>query len=96
MTKKMAASLIGGIVISVAALYFAFRNVPLVELFKYLTTINYLWVLPAVVVVLFSFWLRAWRWRIILETTNKISIWRSYHPMMIGFMINCVLPGRLG
>ena len=96
MTKKMAASFIGGIVISVAALYFAFRNVPLMELFKYLATINYLWVLPAVVVVLVSFWLRAWRWRIILESTNKISIWRAYNPMMIGFMINCVLPGRLG
>ena len=96
MTKKMAASFIGGIVISVTALYFAFRNVPLVELFKYLATINYLWVLPAVVIVLFSFWLRAWRWRIILESTSKISIWRAYNPMMIGFMINCVLPGRLG
>jgi hypothetical protein len=96
MTKKMAASFIGGIVISVAALYFAFRNVPLLELFKYLATINYLWVLPAIAVVLLSFWLRAWRWRIILESTSKISIWRAYNPMMIGFMINCVLPGRLG
>jgi uncharacterized protein (TIRG00374 family) len=96
MTKKMAASFIGGIVISAAALYFAFRNVPLVELFKYLATINYLWVLPAVGIVMFSFWLRAWRWRLILESTNKISIWRAYNPMMIGFMINCVLPGRLG
>ena len=92
----MAASFIGGIVISVAALYFAFRNVPLVELFKYLVSINYLWVLPAVGIALFSFWLRAWRWRIILESTHKISIWRAYNPMMIGFMINCVLPGRLG
>ena len=96
MTKKMAASFIGGIVISVAALYFAFRNVPLMELFTYLTTINYLWVWPAVAVVLFSFWLRAWRWRIILESTSQITIWRAYNPMMIGFMINCVLPGRLG
>jgi len=92
----MAASLIGGIIISVAALYFAFRNVPLAELFSYLVSINYLWAFPAVGITFLSFMLRAWRWRIILESTSKISIWRAYNPMMIGFMINCVLPGRLG
>jgi uncharacterized protein (TIRG00374 family) len=96
MTKKMAASFIGGLIISAAALYFAFKNVPLAELFDYLVSINYLWVVPAVVIAFLSFALRAWRWRIILESTRKISIWRAYNPMMIGFMINCVLPGRLG
>ena len=96
MTKKMAFSFIGGIVVSVVALYFAFKNVPLAELFNYLASINYFWVLPAVAITFLSFVLRAWRWRIILESEKKISIWRAYHPMMIGFMINCVLPGRLG
>jgi len=96
MTKKMAASFIGGIIISAVALYFAFKNVPLAELFNYLASINYLWILPAVAITFLSFMLRAWRWRIILEAERKISIWRAYHPMMIGFMINCVLPGRLG
>ena len=96
MKKKMAASFIGGIIISVVALYFAFKIVPLAELFNYLVSINYLWVLPAVAITFLSFMLRAWRWRIILESESKISVWRAYNPMMIGFMINCVLPGRLG
>ncbi len=92
----MAASFIGGLIISAAALYFAFKNVPMAELFDYLVSINYLWVLPAVAITMVSFILRAWRWRIILESTRKVSIWRAYNPMMVGFMINCVLPGRLG
>ena len=96
MTKKLAVSFIGGLIISVVALYFAFKNVPLAELFNYLVSINYFWILPAVAIVLLSFFLRAWRWRIILDSESKISVWRAYHPMMIGFMINCVLPGRLG
>jgi len=96
MTKKMAVSFVGGIFISVVALYFAFKNVPLAELFHYLISINYLWVFPAVAITFLSFMLRAWRWRIILESERKISLWRAYNPMMIGFMINCVLPGRLG
>ncbi len=92
----MTFSFIVGLVLSAAALYFAFRNVPINDLFKYLASINYLWILPALVLVMISFWLRAVRWRIILESSRKISVWRAYHPMMIGFMINCVLPGRLG
>lgn len=96
MTKKMAASFIGGTVISVIALYFAFKNVPLAELFRYLASINYFWMIPAIFIAVLSFVLRALRWRIILESSRKIGIWRAYHPMIIGFMINCVLPGRLG
>jgi len=96
MNKKMTASFIVGLVISAAALYFAFRNVPVSDLFKYLASINYLWVLPALIPVMLSFYLRAVRWQIILTSTKKITIGRAFHPMMIGFMINCVLPGRLG
>jgi len=92
----MTISFIAGLIISAAALYFAFRNVPVSHLFKYLTSINYLWVLPSLILVMLSFYLRAIRWQIILASTQKITIGRAFHPMMIGFMINCVLPGRLG
>jgi len=96
MKRNMTISFIAGLVVSVAALYFAFRNVPIIDLWNYLKTINYVWLIPSIFFVYLSFFLRAVRWRIILESSRNISIWRAYHPMMIGFMINCVLPGRLG
>ncbi len=96
MKKNMTISFIGGVLLSAGALYFAFKNVPIAELLKYLVSINYFWVLPAVLVAVLSFMLRAVRWQIILESTRKINFWRAFHPLMIGFMINCVLPGRLG
>ncbi|MBW2468494.1 MAG: flippase-like domain-containing protein, partial [Deltaproteobacteria bacterium] len=89
-------SLAAGIALSAAALYFAFRNVPLADLINYLGSINYLWMIPAVFLVLVSFFIRAMRWQFILASSHKIGIWRAFHPMMIGFMINCILPGRLG
>mgnify|MGYP001820813746 FL=1 len=66
MKKNMTISFIGGVLLSAGALYFAFKNVPLAELFKYLASINYFWVLPAVLVSVFSFMLRAVRWQIFL------------------------------
>jgi hypothetical protein len=96
MKKNMTISFVASLLISTVALYFAFRNVPLNDLLHYLSSINYLWVLPSVLLIWISFVLRAMRWRIILESSCKISLWRAFHPMAIGFMINCVLPGRLG
>lgn len=96
MMKNVAYSLILGIALSGIALYLAFRNVPLAQLVQYLSSINYFWVLPSGMLVLLSFALRAVRWRIILHSVRKVSFWGAFHPMMIGFMINCILPGRLG
>lgn len=96
MNRKTTASLVLSVVISALALYLAFRNVPIGELVTYLASIHTLWMVPAVLVVLISFALRALRWKIILASTQKIAFWPTYHPMMIGFMINCILPGRIG
>jgi uncharacterized protein (TIRG00374 family) len=96
MKNHLIFSLVLGTALSLVALYFAFRNVPFNELLQYLGAINYLWAFPALILVLISFFIRALRWQFILASTHKIGIWRAFHPMMIGFMINCILPGRLG
>jgi uncharacterized membrane protein YbhN (UPF0104 family) len=82
MKNHLIISLVVGIALSVAALYFAFRNVPLDELFHYLKSINYLWAFPAVILVLVSFFIRALRWRFILASSHKIEIWRAFHPLI--------------
>ena len=96
MKNHLIISLVVGTALSLAALYFAFRNVPLDDLLQYLKSINYLWTFPALILVLISFFIRALRWQFILASSHKIGTWRAFHPMMIGFMINCILPGRLG
>ena len=96
MKNHLIISLGVGIALAVAALYVAFRHVPLDELVHYLKSINYLWTFPAVILVLVSFFIRTLRWQFILASSHKIQIWRAFHPLMIGFMINCLLPGRLG
>ena len=96
MKKNLTISLTVGIILSAVALYLAFRNVPILDLFNYLASINYLWVIPAVFLIILSFIVRVIRWQIILASTQKVKFWRAFHPLMIGFMINCILPGRLG
>jgi len=96
MNRKILISLIVGTLISAGTLYLAFRNVPFQELVEYLASIRLFWVLPSALLVLGGFSLRALRWRYILAATQQVAYWKAFHPLMIGFMVNCVLPGRLG
>ena len=96
MRKNATLSLILGIIVSAAALYLAFRNVPFGELLIYLSSINYVWIFPSILVLMIVFALRTYRWQIILESAHKVGFWQAFHPLMIGFMINCILPGRVG
>jgi glycosyltransferase 2 family protein len=96
MPRKLTISLIVGGAISALTLYLAFRNVPADQLLSYLGTINYWWIVPTFIIVVLTFILRALRWRVILKGVCEVSFWQSFHPTMIGFMMNCVLPGRVG
>ncbi|MEA3429566.1 MAG: lysylphosphatidylglycerol synthase transmembrane domain-containing protein, partial [Thermodesulfobacteriota bacterium] len=96
MKKNITISLCSGILLSAAAFYLSFRKVPLAELATYLTTINYFWILPSVFIALISFVIRTIRWQVILGAAHTISFWQAFHPLMIAFMLNCILPGRIG
>ncbi|MBW1699104.1 MAG: flippase-like domain-containing protein [Deltaproteobacteria bacterium] len=96
MKRNITISLLLGIIVSAVALYLAFRNVPISELIRYLVSINYFLAIPSIAVALLSFVLRVFRWQLILASSQRVSFWRAFHPLMIGFMVNCILPGRLG
>jgi glycosyltransferase 2 family protein len=96
MNKKLLIIFAIGSLLSTATLYLAFRNVPLADLLAYLKVINYWWLLPTTAMVVATFVLRTFRWQIILKDAGKIGYWQAFHPLMIGFMMNCILPGRIG
>jgi uncharacterized protein (TIRG00374 family) len=96
MKNRLVISLFVGILISSAAVYLSFRNVPFRDLLEYLHTINYLWILPSLFFIVLTFILRAIRWQIILSANVTVNFSAAYHPLVIGFMLNCILPGRVG
>lgn len=96
MKRKYSISLTIGAVLSIIGFYWSFRNVPVDELLAYLRDIDYVWLIPAAVIGFSTYFFRALRWRIILSANAQLSFSSCYHPMMIGFMINSVLPARVG
>lgn len=96
LNKKTYISFVIGLLFSAIALYFTFINIPLSELAGYLKKIDYFWLLPSLVLALLSYALRIWRWQLILMPVKRSGFWSAFHPLVIGFMINCILPGRVG
>src|SRR5437879_195086 len=86
-----------GIVISVAALFYAFRNVQWTDAINHARNANYWLLLLGAAAATAMFPLRARRWRTILDPVAPRlpfgPLWRS---TAIGMMVNNVLPARAG
>ncbi|MFP6626611.1 MAG: lysylphosphatidylglycerol synthase transmembrane domain-containing protein [Deltaproteobacteria bacterium] len=79
-------------------IYLAQRGVSWGEVATELAHTNYFWLIPVVVVGLYSLLVRAQRWRLLLETATgeKFDLDPLFSATAIGFMANMVLPLRLG
>nr|HPI98993.1 lysylphosphatidylglycerol synthase transmembrane domain-containing protein [Synergistales bacterium] len=93
---KIILSFLLGILVSGIAIYISFRNVPLAQLMVFVKNIHFWWIVPSVLLALSTYLVRGLRWKIILNPIRKISFWHAFHPVVIAFTINCLLPGRLG
>jgi uncharacterized membrane protein YbhN (UPF0104 family) len=63
------------------------------DLFLAFKKANYFWVVLAMFIGFASHLSRAWRWRYLLESMgHKVNYWNAYHAVMIGYIINYVLP----
>ncbi|MFP4475654.1 MAG: lysylphosphatidylglycerol synthase transmembrane domain-containing protein [Desulfatibacillaceae bacterium] len=94
--KSLAISFVVGAAISAVGLYYAFLQVPIDTLGQYLREVNYWWLIPATGVVAITFVLRTVRWQLIMRSIHRLDFSDAYHPLIMGFGANCILPGRVG
>jgi uncharacterized protein (TIRG00374 family) len=85
-----------GMLASLVFLYLAFRKVDYTELWQALKGANYWFIIPNVILTIFSMWMRAFRWKYMVNPIKKVNLGRLFSSVMIGFMANNVLPARLG
>ncbi len=94
MNKKYLHLLIG-LVLIVLSLFYAFRGVSLNQLGNALKAVNYIYLLPALLLVVLSYLLRAIRWRYILHSIKEVKTTSLISPLIVGYMGN-MLPARAG
>ena len=99
-SKKQANSinwkLWAGLILSALFLYLAFRDVDFHKTGKIIVSSNIFYLVLAVSLCILQFFIRAWRWRILLRPVKETGFIGRLLSVFIGFAANCLLPARLG
>lgn len=85
-----------GLVLSLGALWLAFRDLNWQEFGEAISQGNLVWILMASIILLSAVPLRAIRWKIYLQPVAKVPIRLTSEATIIGYFGNNVLPFRLG
>lgn len=85
-----------GILISIVLMYFALRKLDFVEAWNVVKQAQYLWLIPGVAVYFLAVLVRSWRWHYMLRPLKRISVWKMFPVVCIGYMGNNIYPYRAG
>jgi uncharacterized protein (TIRG00374 family) len=85
-----------GILISLVFMYLAFRKVNLEQMIEAFKLAKYWYIVPAVLVMFLSYWLRSFRWRYLMAPVKRIETSALFSSLLIGYMANSFLPAHLG
>jgi hypothetical protein len=83
-----------GAIVSLAAIYFVVKQININQLARALSEANYLYALPAAGLIVLGLAARSVRWRILLD--RKLSLWRSFNIINVTYLVNGLLPFRVG
>jgi uncharacterized protein (TIRG00374 family) len=85
-----------GLGISLIFLFLFFYRTDFSEMGKELGKANYLFLLPGILIYLVGVFFRSVRWQYLLKPLGSFSSLRLFPLVVIGFMVNNILPARLG
>ncbi len=82
-------------IITVVALYLAFKGVHILEVTETILAGNPIWLGITITLTIFSYVLRAYRWQFFFPE-KVISFANAYKVLVLGFFMNNILPARAG
>ena len=88
--------LVIGLLISALFLYLAFHKVDFGEMLQAFKTANYWFLIPAVPIIFLSHFLRALRWRYLLDPIRHLDVGSLFSSLIIGYAANTFMPAHLG
>jgi glycosyltransferase 2 family protein len=80
--------------------WFLYKDIKIHSLLAVIEETSFIWILFSILVSLVGYWIRAWRWKLLIEAGEKIEVrtWRSFVALMIGNLTNLLIPraGEVG
>lgn len=82
-----------GIVLTAILLFIAFRGTDFQALWSIIKTVNFWWILTACPLLIFSHYIRAMRWQLLLvPVKNKVGRRNAFSSLLMGYLANNLIP----
>jgi uncharacterized protein (TIRG00374 family) len=85
-----------GLLISGSAIFWLSQQFDIADLIHALKQVDLLILTPVPILILMSFAMRAERWRLLVDHQPRVRFWPSFSALMIGYLLNNILPARAG
>lgn len=85
-----------GFAVSAVSLVLLLWNVNWNEFWTALQKADYWWFVPCLATVFFDIWLKTVKWQLLLLPAGKTSQVNLLYSICVGYLVNTILPGRLG
>ncbi len=95
-SRKRIGYILFGILISALMLWFLFKDIDFTKLMEALKGANYLWLIPNILLIILTMYIRAYRWQLMINPLKRVPFHKLLAATCVGFMANNVLPLRLG
>lgn len=88
---------VGALIVAIGLLYLAFRNVDFEQFWAKTKEVNFTFIYLSMAISIVPYWLRAYRWNLLLETMGykHLTSSRTSIAVIIGYLANLALP-RMG
>ncbi|MDZ7318162.1 MAG: flippase-like domain-containing protein [candidate division KSB1 bacterium] len=94
--SKNGLKIVLGLLVSLGFLYLAFRQLDFGQMKQAFAQANYWLLLPTLLILFLSHWLRSVRWQILLKPVQRIPSPTLFSALLVGYAVNDILPAHLG
>ena len=94
LTKKQWLQVAVSLVVAVWIFWFLYKDISFDALQRALSQTSFFWFGLSIFVSMFGYWLRAWRWKLLIEAgeDQKSSTINTFWALMIGYLANLLVP----
>lgn len=80
--------------IAIWIFWFLYKDIELASLLDQIKSSNWSWILFSLAVSLIGFWIRGWRWSLLIQAEGGMPVTanRAYHAVMVGYLANLLVP----
>lgn len=82
------------LLVAIAIFSYLYKDIKLESLTEALRQASVFWIVLSVLISIWGYWLRAWRWKLLIEAEDNrpVSTVRVFWALMTGYLVNLLIP----